>query len=74
MSRSATRISELARYRIRKGWTLRDLANMTGLSPAQLCRIERGSATVTPRTMVLLVDTLGLSSDQVKQMLNVQEC
>jgi transcriptional regulator with XRE-family HTH domain len=67
--KSSVSYRELVLFRVRRGWTLRQLSKMTGLSSATLWRLERGIIKATPRTVVKLQDALGLSLEQVESLL-----
>jgi len=66
---TATHYCALTEFRISKGWTLRELSKITGLSPATLCRLERGTFKPTSRTRVMLQDRLNLSPERVEELL-----
>ena len=44
-----------------KGITLRQLSELTGIAPANLCKIERGETDPRLSTIVTICDALGLS-------------
>lgn len=56
---------DLLFFRIRRGWTLRELGQITGLSAATLWRLERGVIRPSPRSLLLLQQALNLSSEQL---------
>lgn len=64
---------DLMTYRIRQGMTLREMAHKTGLSPATLHRLERGTIAASPRSRVLLQDRLKLSSERVDGLLEASQ-
>lgn len=66
---SAIRPLELLYWRVRKGYTLADLAKRTGLSTATLHRIEHDLREITARTRVLLEDGLRLSAKELDALL-----
>ncbi len=46
-----------------KGWTLEKLAEKSGLCPATVCHIERGTREPSLLTAMCLADALGCSLD-----------
>lgn len=59
---------ELRRARLRKGWSLRDVAAATKQLGAEVdfgnvSRYERGSVKPHPRTLKMLADALGITVD-----------
>ncbi len=64
------RLAELVReFRNREGLTLRDLQQLTGLSPATLSRIENAETKAGPDTpnLLALMDVCGIPLDEIIQ-------
>ncbi|MCZ7648793.1 MAG: helix-turn-helix domain-containing protein [Planctomycetota bacterium] len=59
---------DLVTYRVRKGLTLRQLSELTGLSPATLHRIEQRKSSLTPRSRILLQQGLQLSVEEFERL------
>lgn len=66
------RYVEFVNFRIRQGWTLRDLSKISGLSPATLSRLERGLYRPSMRTLVRLQTSLGLTQRQMESLLGIE--
>jgi transcriptional regulator with XRE-family HTH domain len=49
----------LREWRKRQGWTLADVAGLTGLSRSYLSRVERGLRDPTPPVKILVARSLG---------------
>ncbi|MCW8132114.1 MAG: helix-turn-helix transcriptional regulator [Planctomycetota bacterium] len=64
------RTRKLMYFRIRKGMTLQDLSEKTGLSTATLHRLERGLARVSARSKIKLMEGLKLTVEEVDDLLN----
>lgn len=64
------RTRKLMYFRIRKGMTLQDLSEKTGLSTATLHRLERGLARVSARSRIKLMEGLKLGGEEVDDLLN----
>ncbi|NOZ95660.1 MAG: helix-turn-helix transcriptional regulator [Acidobacteria bacterium] len=47
------------------GWTQERLAEAAGLSPEHICRLERGLATPSLRTLCAISETLGVSVEEL---------
>ncbi|MCW8132917.1 MAG: helix-turn-helix transcriptional regulator [Planctomycetota bacterium] len=67
------RYVEFINYRIRQGWTLRDLSKISGLSPPTLSRLERGLYRPSMRTLVRLQTALGLNQRQMESLLSLEK-
>ena len=61
--------TEFLKFRIRKGWTLRGMSEITGISVSTLWRLERRVIRPSPRSTVKLQDALGLSEPQLFDLL-----
>jgi DNA-binding XRE family transcriptional regulator len=59
----------LMHWRIRRGFSLRGLAESTGISPATLMRIERGMLPASMKSRILLKDGLGISDRELNRLL-----
>lgn len=70
--KESVRYVEFINYRIRQGWTLRDLSRISGLSPATLSRLERGLYRPSMRTLVRLQTALGLNQRQMETLLSLE--
>ncbi|MCW8129295.1 MAG: helix-turn-helix transcriptional regulator [Planctomycetota bacterium] len=70
-ARPSTELSDLLTYRYRRNLTLVQLSELTGLSPSTLHRLERGILKPSPRSLVKLMDGLGLSADKVEHMIRL---
>jgi len=55
-------------FRLKNGWTLRELSDITGISPATLCRMERGVGRASPRSIIKMHQTLSLSMQQIQKL------
>ena len=44
--------------RIRKGWTQKELAGELGMSPGQICRMEKGTSSITEDSAKQLAEIL----------------
>lgn len=64
-----TRPLNLMQWRIRRGLSLRGLAQSTGISPATLMRIERGMRPASLKSRILLKDRLGISECELNRLL-----
>ena len=60
MARGQT-TTALRQWRIEAGWTLDELAGVTGYSTAMLSRVERGERTLSAQSKVLVARRLGVS-------------
>jgi transcriptional regulator with XRE-family HTH domain len=50
----------LKRARESKGWTLDQLARLTGITKSQISMLEKGKRTFTQKTLTPIVDELGI--------------
>ncbi len=55
----------VAQHRDRRGWTLRELAQRSGVDVGALSRIERGERDPTATTVVAIADALEVSIDEL---------
>lgn len=55
----------IVRLRYRKGWSLTDLAENTGLTKSYLSKIERGLRQGSPRSAKAIADALGVYVDDI---------
>ena len=56
--------NKLYEFRKEKGLTLRTLADMVGISPTMLCRIEKGERIPEPECVSEICDALGLKKNE----------
>lgn len=68
---SSTEAADLLTYRYRRNLTLVQMSSLTGLSPSTLHRLERGILKPSPRSLIKLMDGLGLTADKVEQMIRL---
>lgn len=52
--------------RHQRGWTRRDLAEVTGLSIGYITEIERGRMKPKLKTLVIIAETLGIGIEELK--------
>lgn len=50
---------KLRRWRERRGWTLQEVADLTGYSVSMLSRVERGESSLSPSAKVIVARRLG---------------
>ncbi|HEX4702303.1 MAG TPA: helix-turn-helix transcriptional regulator [Pseudonocardiaceae bacterium] len=55
----------LRTIRVSLGWRLADAAQLVGLSPSQLCRLELGARPIGMGRLVLLCGALGIAPSEV---------
>lgn len=53
--------NKLRNWRHRQGLTLREVSDLTGVSPAMLSRVERGERQLAPLTKVRVARCLGVN-------------
>jgi len=69
MAIDPVRCEDFMSYRIRLGFTLRQMSERTGLSPATLHRLERRKIKATPRSRVRLQESLDLTQVALNHLL-----
>lgn len=55
----------LRAWRLRQGWSLEEVADLTGLSVGQLSKIERGQHMPRPRMRIRIARALGARVGQI---------
>ncbi len=50
--------------RIKRGWTRKELAHHSGLSPALIAVVEKGHADISLRIILQLMEGLGYTDDE----------
>lgn len=56
---------DLKEARKKRGWTLRDMAIMTGLTPAHLCRIENGRQKLTEKAAAAILPVFDIGPPEL---------
>lgn len=67
---STKKNSILKSYRVRAGYTLQQLADITGYSYSWLSSLECGKIKVHKRVWIAIQNALGLSDDELKECLD----